>query len=196
MKWVLLEVCDGKKQKTEWDTPLHVGLLYCMCEFMCRNRIKLNVPSKQYACARTHKPWDERIQENFECTFIIFLSKMFLHIFHTRRSKFIRVLVKCCTKEILGTHRLGKIRENIYQTPLLECFRGDVARYCHFGHPLRSSFSNIYCSVLTTVHNFPFFLLCSSHFQFNVQFFQNYIALCYSWNKSEINYAELTEYLY
>src|SRR6218665_1989752 len=43
----------------------------------------------------------------------MFLPKMFLHIFHTRRSKYIQVLVKCCTEEILCTQRLRKIRGNI-----------------------------------------------------------------------------------
>jgi len=40
-------------------------------------------------------------------------SKMGLHIFHTRRFKYRWVLVKCCTNEILCTHRLWKIRVNI-----------------------------------------------------------------------------------
>src|SRR6218665_397722 len=31
--------------------------------------------------------------------------KMFLHVFHTRRSKYRGVLVKCCTEEIFRTHR-------------------------------------------------------------------------------------------
>jgi len=62
-------------------------------------------------CARAHEPWDERTQENLKRT-QIFLPKMFLHIFHTHRYKYIWVLVKCCTKEILCAHRLLKIRVN------------------------------------------------------------------------------------
>ena len=38
---------------------------------------------------------------------------MFLHIFHTCRSKFRWVLVTFCTKEILYAHRLWRIRGNI-----------------------------------------------------------------------------------
>ena len=44
-----------------------------------------------------------------KCSF----QKCFLHIFHTRRSKYRRVLVKCCTKEIVCAHRLWKIWGNI-----------------------------------------------------------------------------------
>src|SRR6218665_1459747 len=61
----------------------------------------------------------------------MFLPKMFLHIFHTRRSKYRRVLVKCCTKEILCTHRFCKIRENIAQWPsyLTVCSDDGAARF-------------------------------------------------------------------
>jgi len=38
----------------------------------------------------------------------MFLAKMILHIFHTRTSKFRRVLIKFCTKEILCAHSFKK----------------------------------------------------------------------------------------
>src|SRR6218665_805378 len=38
---------------------------------------------------------------------------MFLHVLHRCCSKYRRVLVKCCTKEIVCAHRLCKIRGNI-----------------------------------------------------------------------------------
>jgi len=43
----------------------------------------------------------------------ISFEKCFLHIFLTPHSKFRWVMIKCCTKEILCTHRLWKIRGNI-----------------------------------------------------------------------------------
>src|SRR6218665_2537606 len=43
----------------------------------------------------------------------MFLPKMFLHIFHTCRSQYRRVLVKCCTNEILFAHRFFEIRGTI-----------------------------------------------------------------------------------
>src|SRR6218665_589273 len=39
-----------------------------------------------------------------------YLQICLLHIFHTRHSKFRRVQVKSCTKEILREHRLKRIR--------------------------------------------------------------------------------------
>jgi len=52
----------------------------------------------------------------------ILLPKLYLHtiLFHTRRSKYRWVLVKCCTKEILWAHRLWKIRGNIGLAALFE----------------------------------------------------------------------------
>ena len=44
-------------------------------------------------------------------------ARTVLHIFHTRRSKYRWVLVKCCTKEILCEHRLWKINGNIGLVP-------------------------------------------------------------------------------
>ena len=47
----------------------------------------------------------------------MFLPKMFLHnIFHTRRSRYRWVLVKCCPKEILCAQRLWKIRGTLIMT--------------------------------------------------------------------------------
>jgi len=63
------------------------------------SQVTSNVPSK---------PWDERTQENQEHT-KMFPPKMFLHICHTLHSKHRWILVKCCTQEILCTHRLWKI---------------------------------------------------------------------------------------
>ena len=48
----------------------------------------------------------------------MFFEKMFLHIFHTCRSKYRWVLVKCCTKEILCAHRLLKIEGILVRTTL------------------------------------------------------------------------------
>src|SRR6218665_2163986 len=44
-------------------------------------------------------------KKNFEAG-VECVRKQFLHIFHTRRSKYRRVLVECCIKEILCAHRL------------------------------------------------------------------------------------------
>ena len=52
----------------------------------------------------------------------MFLQKMFVPIFHTRRSKFRWwVLVKCYTKEILCTQRLWKIKGNIDHHHICVC---------------------------------------------------------------------------
>ena len=68
-----------------------------------------------------HKSWGERTQVvRWAHTWklelgghINFLQRIYLHIFHTCRSKYRRVRVKCCTKENLCAHRLWEIKENI-----------------------------------------------------------------------------------
>src|SRR6218665_220814 len=68
-----------------------------------------NAPSKLCACA--HIGRETKAQKKKRGAHINVPSKnVFAHI---RRSKYRRVLVKCCTKELLCAHRLKQIRGNI-----------------------------------------------------------------------------------
>lgn len=79
--------------------------------FWCREQIhgtiqvpvlpgNVNVPSKLCARMRAQMSWDEHTQETWSVHKFSF-RKYFLHIFHTIRSKYKWVLVKCCTQKIL-----------------------------------------------------------------------------------------------
>jgi len=57
------------------------------------------------ACVCAHRSWAECTQENMECPEKC-VSRMFLHIFHTRHSEFRWDQVKCCSNKIVCTHRL------------------------------------------------------------------------------------------
>ena len=81
----------------------------CEVHKMCYIRIPIHTHQcSPLSCARTHRSWDERTQEK-----MFPLKNVFCTYFITCHSKFRWVRVKCCTTEILCSHRLYKIISNI-----------------------------------------------------------------------------------
>ena len=84
--------------------------LLWVSDLLIYSPIHRNVPSK--LCTRTQAVRRAHTRK-LGRAHINVPSGNVLHTFHTRRCKYRRVLIKCCTKEILCAQRLWKIRGNI-----------------------------------------------------------------------------------
>ena len=86
----------------------HMRLFRGAQEEECHSRVQDPQPMFPLSCAhvRTHTSRETSAHKKTWSTHKRSLQKCFLHIFHTRRSKYRWVPVKCCTNEILYAHRL------------------------------------------------------------------------------------------